>query len=128
MKEERQLAAGRRGRELSIPKLLYASLGAPVLWALHLNLSYFLLTLDCISAWEGGDWAIGLSTAIFALASAAAGWLAWRMRRRLGGRGLPGSERDWATFLLVLGIGGSVIFTAVIVLEGVSPLLADLCA
>ena len=128
MTDRRQVAAGERGSEISIPKLLYAFLGAPVLWALHLNVSYFLLTLDCISTWSGGRWAIVISTILFAAASAAAGWLAWRLRRRLGGKGLPGSERDWATFLLVLGIGSSVIFTAAIVLEGVSPLLADLCA
>lgn len=114
--------------DVSIPTLLFAVLGPPVLWAAHLTLAYFLLTLDCISPWSGGRWAITVSTVLFAAASAAAGVLAWRTRRRLHARGLPTSERGGITFLMALGIGGSMLFTAVIVLEGAAPYFTDLCA
>lgn len=128
MIDPRQLAASDRGLRLSTPKLLVAVLGAPVLWATHLGVIYLLVTLDCITAWSGGGWAVAAATAIFAAASGAAGWTAWRLYRRLGGEDPAGDALEWVRFLLVLGIGGGVLFTAVIVLEGLSPLFTDLCA
>lgn len=117
-----------RDRAVTAATLLFAALGPPVLWATHLSLSYFLLTLDCISAWDDGPWALVLATTVFALASGAAGVVAWRARRRLGARDLPVSERDWTSFTLALGVGASILFTATIILEGLAPLLTDLCA
>ncbi len=128
MTEHRQFAASARGLALSIPKLLFAILGAPLLWSLHLGVIYVAVTLDCISAWSGGAWAVYAATALFAAGSAGATALAWRLYRRLGGEDPAEGEREWARFLLVLGIGGGVLFTAVIVLEGLSPLFTDLCA
>jgi hypothetical protein len=124
MIDPRNVAATARGLGLSIPKLLFAFIGAPSIWALHLGAIYFLQTLDCITRWDGGRWSIILATLALGAASAASGWTAWRMRRGLGG---AGPDAEWARFLLVLGIGAGVLFTAVIVLEGLSPLLAPLC-
>jgi hypothetical protein len=126
--DPRHFAASDRGLRLSIPKLLFAVLGAPLLWALHLSAVYFLVTLDCISAWDGGIWSVLVVTVLLGAGSVWAGWTAWSIFRRLGGEDPSAGEWEWARFLLVLGIGASVIFTAVIVLEGVSPLLAELCA
>lgn len=128
MSEHRQLAASQRGLGLSIPKLLFAILGAPVLWSVHLGVIYVALTLDCITTWSGGAWAVYATTALFAAGSAAATLVAWRLYRRLGGEDPLAGEREWARFLLLLGTGGGVLFTAVIVLEGLSPLFVDLCA
>lgn len=112
----------------SIPRLLFAVLGAPVIWATHLGVIYFLQTLDCITAWDGGRRAILLATLALGAIAATAGWTAWRLHRRLGGEDVAAPERDGIRFLLVLGIGAGVLFTATIVLEGVSPLLAPLCS
>lgn len=128
MIEPRRIAAAAHDAGVSISRLLLVVLGPPLLWSLHLLASYFFLTLDCISAWDGGAWAIGAVTLAFALASAGAGWLGWRMRRRLAREDLPAEHAHWIRFLLVLGIGGAVIFTAVILLEAAPPLFTDLCA
>lgn len=128
MIDPRQVAASERGLRLSMPKLLFAVLGAPLLWSLHLGVIYVVLTVDCISGWDGGTWAVLLTTAAFAAASAAAGWVAWSMYRGLGGEDAVAGQREWARFLLVLGIGAAVMFTVVIVLEGLSPLFVDRCA
>lgn len=128
MIDPRQVAASERGLRLSMPRLLFAVLGAPLLWSLHLGVIYVVLTMDCISGWDGGTWAVLLATAAFAAASAAAGWVAWSMYRELDGEDAVGGEREWARFLLVLGIGAAVIFTVAIVLEGLSPLFVARCA
>ena len=112
----------------SLPRLLFALLGAPILWALHLAASYFVLTLDCISAWNGAPWALAALTALFAAGSAAGGWTGWREWRRLESEEADPEERHWTRFLLVTGMGGSVLFTVVIVAEGVAPAFVDLCA
>lgn len=128
MIDPRHVAASDRGLRLSMAKLLFAVLGAPVLWSVHLGVIYVVLTVDCISGWEGGTWAVLLTTAAFAAGSGLSGWVAWSMYRSLGGDDAVGGEREWARFLLVLGIGAAILFTAVIVLEGLSPLFVDLCA
>ena len=119
-------AAGERADSVSIPRLLFGMLGAPVLWAFHLGVIYLVLTIDCISAWGGGSWGVGVATAVCAAASAWAGWVALSMYRGLGEE-RAGDDREWARFLLLLGIGASVLFTAVIVVEGVSPLFVPDC-
>ena len=128
MTDQRQVAASDRGVRLSMPKLLFAVLGSPLLWSVHLGVIYIVLTVDCISAWNGGTPAVLLITAAFAAVSGASGWVGWSMYRALGGEDPVAGEREWARFLLVVGMGAAAIFTAVILLEGVSPLLVDRCA
>lgn len=128
MIDPRQFAASERGLRLSVPKLLFAVVGAPILWSLHLGVIYIVLTVDCISVWDGGSWAVLLATAGFAAAAAASGWTARSMYRRLGGDDALAGEREWARFLLIVGMGAAVIFTAAIILEGLSPLFVDRCA
>lgn len=128
MVDHRLVAASERGRRLSVPRLLYAVLGPPVIWGLHLAVCYFLVTLDCITAWDGGGWSVGLATALAAAGAAGAGWVAWRTWRGLGGGPLGPDEREWSRFLMVLGMAASVLFTLVILATGVAPLFVDLCA
>jgi hypothetical protein len=45
-------------------------LAPPLLWALHLMVSYFLVALDCTTAWNGAGIAIAIETALFAAAMA----------------------------------------------------------
>lgn len=112
---------------MSIPRLLFALLGAPVLWALHLAASYFVLTLDCISRWNGAPWALALLTLLLAGGAAVAGWTAWRDWRALGPKEADPEERHWIRFLLIAGMGASVLFTLVIIAEGVAPAFVNLC-
>jgi len=122
----RVIAASETGVRVSIPRLLFALLGAPILWALHLLVCYFLVTLDCITPWDGAVGAVIVATAAGAAGSVAAGRVALGIRRGAGS-GQAGDARHWLDFLALLGIGGSVLFTAVIVLTGVAPLLTRLC-
>ncbi|MGH7717824.1 MAG: hypothetical protein ACREON_03125, partial [Gemmatimonadaceae bacterium] len=43
-------------------RLLFALLGAPVAWALHLLVGYAVIAAECSSAWRGADLAVGLLT------------------------------------------------------------------
>ena len=124
--DRRVVAATETGVRFSIPRLLFALLGAPILWALHLLVCYFLVTLDCITPWDGAVQAVILATAAGAAGSLAAGRVALGIRRGAGA-GERGDARHWLDFLALVGIGGSVLFTAVIVLTGVAPLLTRLC-
>lgn len=122
----RNFVAGQPGDELSIPRLLFAALGAPVLWAAHLSLCYFLVTLDCITAWDGSTWAVVLATVVLAAGALAAGWTALRIRRRL----VPGDDpeaRDWLGFVTYLGMAGSPLFALVIVVTGLAPAFVRTC-
>lgn len=126
--ERRLFAPSEAGLEVSIPRLLFALLGAPVLWAVHLLVSYFLVTLDCITAWNGAVWSVILATVAAAAGSLAAGWVALEIRHRSRSeRERPGDARHWLEFLALIGIGGSVLFTVVILLTGVAPLMTPLC-
>lgn len=113
--------------EPSVARLLFAFLGAPVLWAIHLGASYFLVTLDCATAWDGAAWAVAAATALCAAASIGAGRTAWRLRRPTPAAESDPDERGWIGFLGVAGVGGSVLFTAVIVLEGMAPYMVGMC-
>jgi hypothetical protein len=99
--------------------MLTSFLGAPVVWALHLGLSYFLVALGCTTGWSGARPAILIATGLCAAAAAAAGWLGWR-----------GRQRDATGIREFLGVGGAALaglFTLAIVVAGVSPLFLPLC-
>lgn len=125
----RDIAVGRPANGPSISRLLFAFLGAPVIWTLHLGAVYFLLTLDCISAWSGAGWAIAAVTLVCGAGSAASGWIALTEHRRLppDEPADPAGGAQWTRFLLLLGMGGAALFTLVIILEGASPLFVSFC-
>lgn len=137
MVDPRLVDAADHPRPAKLPSLFFAVLGPPVLWALHLSLCYVLVTLDCISAWDGSTPAVAIATALFAAAALAAGWTALRLWSRRGPspQGDDDSPRDpdptdprgWFPFLLLLAIAGSVLFTAVILLTGAAPFFVPTC-
>lgn len=120
-------AASEREGYVSLPRVLFAALGAPVAWASHLVVCYFLVTLDCITAWDGSGWAVTIATVILAGAALAAGWVALRIRRRHVDRPDP-EARGWVDFITVIGIGGSALFAVVIVVTGLAPAFTATCA
>jgi hypothetical protein len=111
--------------------LLVGFLGAPVAWALHLAVSYLLVTLDCNSAWDGARTAIVLATVGFAAAALGAGALGWRGWKRVRGQMLPGELLDPMRirgFLTLSGVLMAVLFTGAIILAGMSPLILPMCS
>jgi hypothetical protein len=105
-------------------------LAPPTLWALHLMVSYFLVALDCTTAWNGGGIAVGVATVVFAAATVGSGLIAWRAWRRIHDRMMPGELLDPVRirgFLVFSGVLMAPPFTLMIVLAGVSPLFAPMC-
>jgi MFS family permease len=120
-------AAGEHGDSVRLPRILVAALGAPVAWAAHLVVCYFLVTLDCITGWDGSGWAVALVTVALAGAALASGWLALRIRRQHVD-GVDPEARGWIDFVTVLGIAGSPLFALVIVVTGLAPAFTATCA
>jgi hypothetical protein len=110
--------------------VLVSFLAAPVLWAMHLAVSYFLVALDYTTAWNGGRLAVGLATALFAAACAGGGLYAWRAWRRTRDTMLPGELLDPTRTRGFLVLSGAVMagpFTLMIVLAGLAPFFAPMC-
>jgi hypothetical protein len=110
--------------------LLVAFLGAPLIWAVHLGLSYFFVVLDCGTGWEGGRNGIVIATIACALAALAVGVYAWRLWQRLGTQSNTDSELDppqTREFLVLSGAILAPLFAGTIVLAGISPLFLPLC-
>jgi hypothetical protein len=106
-------------------------LAPPLLWALHLMICYFLVALDCTSGWNGGSAAIALATVLLGAATAGAGLVAWRTWRRIRDEMMPGEILDPVRirgFLIFSGVLLAPPFTLMIVLAGMSPLFAPMCA
>jgi hypothetical protein len=111
--------------------LLAAFLGGPAAWALHLAVSYFLVTLDCNTGWNGARTGVVLATAVCAAGALAAGALGWRGWKRVRGRMTPGELLDPVRirgFLTLSGVLMAVLFTGAIILAGISPLLLPMCS
>ena len=121
------------GQELGIGAIVFATLGAPVAWAVHLGLCYFLVALACTTAWRGAGVTIAIlvATLVLAAVSVASGVFAYRRWRAMGGGdgwdqalSSPGGKGG---FYWMLGVLMSGLFTLVIVLEGLGPLFVDAC-
>jgi hypothetical protein len=130
MSNEMDRAVG--AHEVPLGRLLFASLGAPVSWGLHLLLSYFLNALFCTTGRAGGDLAIYAVTAVFAGTALLAGWFALREWRGLG-LSLTVSDAiqqppGRVTIFLLIGIAGSVLFTLFILLAGAAPAFLPACS
>jgi hypothetical protein len=105
-------------------------LAPPVLWSLHLVVSYFLVALDCTTSWNGGGTAIAIVTALFAAATLGSGVLAWRSWRRMREEMMPGELMDPVRirgFLVFSGVVMAPPFALMVVLAGMSPLFAPMC-
>jgi hypothetical protein len=122
-------------------RLLLALLGAPVAWTVHLLAAYVIVAAWCAAGWPGAGLAIGALTVVCAAAAVAAGMLALRLWRRGQARLVadaePGGPEGWDArmgergalfvFLAVVGLFMAALFTYLIVLQGVPPLLAPVC-
>jgi hypothetical protein len=118
--------------EVPLPTLLFAGFGAAVSWGLHFNLVYFLNTLFCKTGRGGGDVAVYLVTAAFALVSMTAGWVAWRRWRMLGNASrldeAVSQSEGRTSILLFIGMAGGALFTLFIIVEGLVPLFLSTCS
>jgi hypothetical protein len=110
--------------------LLVALLGAPVVWMVHLAVSYFLVVLDCNTAWDGGQGAVLAATLAGAGAAAGTGVFAWRewKRARRSRAGDLLEAADTREFLALAGAGLAALFTGAVVLTGLSPLFLPTCS
>ncbi|MGH7509454.1 MAG: hypothetical protein ACREMZ_08285 [Gemmatimonadales bacterium] len=115
---------------LGTGSLLVALLGAPIAWAVHLALSYFLVALDCGTSWNGGRNGIVVATIGFALAAAGSGLFGWRewKRMRVPTRRGDVNQPQSREFFLLGGVVLAMLFTVAIVLAGVSPFLLPMCS
>jgi hypothetical protein len=119
-------------REHGVPtnrSLALVFLGAPTLWALHLGLSYFLVSLGCGTGWAGAKPAVVVATILCAAGAVAIGLFAWK-QRKVGRPGDVEAQLDpgpGPEFLAISGAVLAVLFTAAIVMAGMSPLFLPLC-
>ena len=116
-------------REIGTGALVVAFLGAPTVWALHLAVSYFLVSIGCGTDWAGAKAAVLLATVIAAAAAMGFGafaWQRWRWARGGRGGGLLDPERV-REFLALSGVVLAALFVAAIIMSGISPLFLPLC-
>jgi hypothetical protein len=116
--------------EIGTGALLVAFLGAPLIWAVHLAVSYFLVALGCSTNWNGAETAVYLATILGASAAAGTGVFAWvRWKRARGSRGGPLLDVDHLReFLAFSGALLAALFVAAIIMAGISPLFLPLCS
>lgn len=108
-----------------------AVLGGPAAWTVHLLVCYFLVALQCTSAWRGAVAGIVAVTAVCAAASAASGYVAWRHWPPPRGVAQALSEieqpRGRDRFLMLVGMALAALFTLAIVVEALAPLFVPTC-
>lgn len=117
--------------EAGVATLLFVLLGPALAWTLHFLVIYFLVALYCTTGRRDVTVEILIATGVFAVVSAAAGWLGVRVWRRESDQGWAEAvtgEAGWSSFLLIMGVLSSVLFTLLIVLEGLPPLFVPACA
>lgn len=106
--------------------LWFAFLGGPIAWSAHLLASYPLVSVACRLQTTAPLHVVTVITATIATAAAATGWLAYR-RVRTGGPAGPGDRFARARFMALGGLTLGALFTFVILVEGMPPVLHDPC-
>jgi hypothetical protein len=110
--------------------LVFAVLGGPIAWSLHLVLSYLLATVGCSTGWAGIGPAFVMTTGFFALMSASAGIVAyreWRAIRATGASGEADFADDRTAFLMGVGMALATLFLLIVLLGGLIPLFVPYC-
>lgn len=116
----------RRRTDPGSAPLWFAVLGPPVLWAVRFGASYALLPHACASGDVRPLYALTVATLLAVAAAGVAGWVQWR-RLAPGARGEVGAPEARARFMAVVGVLGSALFFAVVVLEGLALVFIDPC-
>lgn len=114
------------GRQLA--GLWFGVLGPPVIWAARLMTAYALVPRSCE---PGGLTAMNAVTLVALAGSLLAGFVAFRSWRGAGeaadGDGTAGLLAGRTRFLGFVGMLSSLLFSAVIVAEGLANLMVDPC-
>ena len=128
----RELERALGAQDIPLRVLLFASLGPGVAWALHFNVVYLLTAMFCSMNRTGADVFIYIATGVLLLMSLAAGWTAWRNWRKLGkGTRLTDASSGPSgrtTLLLFIGMASSVLFSLIIIVEGLVPMFLRSCS
>lgn len=106
--------------------LVFAMLGAPVTWALHFNIVYFLVQPVCRL---GGEWAFHVAGIGALVIVAAAALTAWRVGKSYPGRMSDAIEGkgDWRGFLGLYGVASALLFGYAIVYQWSPVFTMDAC-
>jgi len=107
--------------------LWFAFLGGPIAWSAHLLASYPLVSIACQLGSTTLLHAITAVTAAIAAAAALTGWLAYRRVRTGGPTAGPADRFARARFMAISGLALGILFTFVILVEGMPPMLHDPC-
>jgi hypothetical protein len=114
-----------RGRAPGLVSLWFATLGGPVLWALHLLVSYFLATWHDAGGLRHLDLWLHLVTVGFALMIIASGLVAWRIWRQSGidGDTEAGGPPGRSGFMALAGLGLNALFLIFILFTDLTTLV-----
>jgi hypothetical protein len=100
---------------------LFAVLGAPLAWTVHLLASYAVVGLACATGASRADGPLALLTVLCLAAALASGAVAYRGWH--AGEGSPDGRRD----VMLVGVLGTAVFITAILLESVVPAFVPLC-
>lgn len=120
----------------ALPILLMALIGAPVVWTMHLFISYTVVAVDCATPWSNGRVVVALVTALAILMTLGCGVLARRVWVRARAIDRP-TDDSWdarmgersarVSFLMVTGLVLSILFTIAIAYVGIPLLFLATC-
>lgn len=114
------------GRFGGILALGFAMLGAPVAWAIHFNVVYFLVQPVCRL---GGEVLFHIAGVIALVVVAAAAVVAWRTGRNYGGDFSEAIEGkgDWRGFIRLYGVASAALFGYAIIYQWTPVFRMDAC-
>ena len=109
-------------------RLVLGLIGAPLAWTLHLAASYAIVGIGCSTGWNGVAPAVVVTTLVCAALAVASGVASYSAYRRLAPAGDPSqAEHPAPGMLMLIGAILAGFFTAVIVIQGVPPLMLPPC-
>ncbi len=104
---------------------LFVLLGGPIIWFVHLALSYPLVPHVCATGWTWLLHTITVVTMVIALLTSWVGWSDYRWLRTIEE---PDRPTKRARFLARYGIWSGIFWAVVIVAEGLPVFVIDPCS